>query len=180
MDEQITIQQLTLDPYTVYKRLRAEAPVLRVKAVGRTLLTKAADTKYVKDNPVLFSSNDPNTPMQRAFRAHTLMRKDGAEHAAERGAMAPAFTARNIKQCWEPIYTRIAEDYVGRLPRGETLIFGRSHCDVCQRSLGMADLVPVLSFIISRGRCRYCAAPIKLHLLLVELASLAMALSLCA
>lgn len=69
---------------------------------------------------------------------------------------------------------------IDRLPRGETLIFGRSHCDVCQRSLGMADLVPVLSFIISRGRCRYCAAPIKLHLLLVELASLAMALSLCA
>lgn len=121
LDEQITIQQLTLDPYTVYKRLRAEAPVLRVKAVGRTLLTKAADTKYVKDNPVLFSSNDPNTPMQRAFRAHTLMRKDGAEHAAERGAMAPAFTARNIKQCWEPIYTSIAEDYVARLPRGETV-----------------------------------------------------------
>jgi cytochrome P450 family 104 len=121
LDEQITIQQLTLDPYSIYKRLRAEAPVLRVKAVGRTLLTKAADTKYVKDNPVLFSSNDPNTPMQRAFRAHTLMRKDGAEHAAERGAMAPAFSARNIKQCWEPIYTRIAEDYVGRLPRGETV-----------------------------------------------------------
>ena len=121
LDDTITIQQLTLDPYPIYKRLRAEAPVLRVKAVGRTLLTKAADTKYVKDNPVLFSSNDPNTPMQRAFRAHTLMRKDGAEHAAERGAMAPAFTARNIKQCWEPIYTRIAEDYIARLPRGETV-----------------------------------------------------------
>ncbi|MFD1195508.1 cytochrome P450 [Seohaeicola saemankumensis] len=120
-DDQITIQQLTLDPYSVYKRLRAEAPVLRVKAVGRTLLTKATDTKYVKDNPALFSSNDPNTPMQRAFRAHTLMRKDGAEHAAERGAMAPAFSARNIKQCWEPIYTQIAEDYVSRLPRGETV-----------------------------------------------------------
>jgi cytochrome P450 family 104 len=121
LDEDITIQHLTRDPYPIYKRLRAEAPVLRVKAVGRTLLTKAADTKYVKDNPVLFSSNDPNTPMQRAFRAHTLMRKDGAEHAAERGAMAPAFTARNIKQCGEPIYTKIAEDYVARLPRGETV-----------------------------------------------------------
>ncbi len=88
---------------------------------GRTLLTRAEDTEYVKDTPDLFSSNDPNTPMERAFRAHTLMRKDGAEHQAERGAMAPAFTARNIKTCWEPIYTKIAEDYVARLPKGEVV-----------------------------------------------------------
>ncbi len=121
LDETITIQQLVDDPYPIYARLRREAPVLRVAAVGRTMLTKAADTKYVKDNAQLFSSDDPNTPMKRAFRAHTLMRKDGEEHARERGAMAPSFTARNIKQCWEPIYTQIADDYVARLPRGETV-----------------------------------------------------------
>lgn len=121
VDETITIAQLTRDPYSVYARLRREAPVLRVKALGRTLLTRAADTKAVKENPAVFSANDPNTPMQRAFRAHTLMRKDGEEHAAERGAMAPAFSGRSITQCWTPIYTQIAEDYVARLPRGETV-----------------------------------------------------------
>ncbi|CUH64342.1 Cytochrome P450-pinF2, plant-inducible [Thalassovita gelatinovora] len=121
IDESITIQQLTLDPYPIYERLRAHAPVLRVKSVGRTLLTKAEDTKYVKDNPVLFSSNDPATPMERAFRAHTLMRKDGEEHARERGAMAPSFSAKNITQCWTPIYTEIAEQFVSALPRGETV-----------------------------------------------------------
>ena len=109
------------DPYTIYRRLRREAPVLRVTALGRTLLTKAEDTKWVKDSPDLFSTNDPNTPMRRAFRAHTLMRKDGEEHARERGAMAPSFTARNIKSCWEPVYTAVADEYVGRLPRGETV-----------------------------------------------------------
>jgi len=72
VDETISIADLTKDPYPIYRRLRAEAPVLRVKSVGRTLLTKAEDTKQVKDNPEIFSSNDPNTPMQRAFRAHTL------------------------------------------------------------------------------------------------------------
>lgn len=121
LDEEITIEQLTRDPYPIYTRLRRESPVLRVASVHRTMLTKAEDTKYVKDNPVLFSSNDPKTPMQRAFQAHTLMRKDGAEHAAERGAMAPSFTGKNIKACWEPIYTKIAEDFVARLPRGETV-----------------------------------------------------------
>ena len=70
LDETITIAELTRDPYPIYRRLRREAPVLRIKSVGRTFLTKAADTKYVKDNAALFSSDDPNTPMKRAFLAH--------------------------------------------------------------------------------------------------------------
>lgn len=120
-DSAITIAQLTDDPYPIYLRLRAEAPVLRVEAVKRILLTRAADTKYVKENPALFSSDDPNTPMKRAFLAHTLMRKDGAAHLRERNAMAPAFSPRNIKGCWQPLYTDVAEHYVSRLPRGETV-----------------------------------------------------------
>lgn len=115
----IAIGDLVRDPYRIYKRLRAEAPVLRVKAVGRTMLTKAADTRMVKDDPVKFSSNDPNTPMERAFLAHTLMRKDGEVHARERGAMAPSYSAKNIKGSWEPIYREIAERQVAALPKGE-------------------------------------------------------------
>ena len=48
VDNDITIEQLTLAPYPIYRRLRAEAPVLKVSSVGRILLTKAADTKRVK------------------------------------------------------------------------------------------------------------------------------------
>ena len=118
-DETITLEQLDRDPFPIYRRLRAEAPVLRVKAARRTFLTKAADTKYVKDNPELFSSDDPNTPMKRAFRAHTLMRKDGEAHKRERMAMAPAFSPRVIQGEWVPAYRRVAEEYVARLPRGE-------------------------------------------------------------
>ena len=95
IDETINIDQLTRDPYSIYRRLRAEAPVVTVKSIGRTLLTKAADTRAVKDNAALFSNNDPNTPMQRAFQAHTLMRKDGEEHMRERMAMTPTFSPRN-------------------------------------------------------------------------------------
>lgn len=118
IDTAITLDQLTTDPYPIYRKLRAEAPVLRVKATGRTLLTKAADTKYVKDNPELFSSNDPNTPMARGFRAHTLMRKDGAAHLRERMAMAPAFAPKAIMNIWVPKYQEIAECYLGKLKSG--------------------------------------------------------------
>ena len=119
LDESITLQQLDEDPYPIYQRLRNETPVLRVKATGRTMLTKAEDTKYVKDNPELFSSDDPNTPMKRAFQAHTLMRKDGEAHMRERMAMAPAFSPKVIRTDWMPQYMRVAEEYVARLPRGE-------------------------------------------------------------
>jgi cytochrome P450 len=121
VNTQITIAQLVRDPYPVYRHLRANSPVIKVAALGRTLLTKADDTKWVKDNPVLFSSDDPNTPMKRAFLAHTLMRKDGAEHMRERMAMAPAYSARNIKDHWMPIYEGIANTFVAGLPKGETV-----------------------------------------------------------
>ena len=119
IDETITIAELTRDPYPIYRRLRREAPVLRVKSVGRTFLTKAADTKFVKDNAALFSSDDPNTPMKRAFLAHTLMRKDDSEHRAERMAMMPALMPKTIEAAWAPLYTKLADEYLDRLPRGE-------------------------------------------------------------
>lgn len=50
-DDSIQIPDLIRDPYPIYKRLRARTPVVRVPAVGRTLLVKAADTKMVKNNP---------------------------------------------------------------------------------------------------------------------------------
>lgn len=120
-DETISLADLNKNPFPIYRRLRAEAPVVRATGLGRTLLTKAADTKYVKDNPELFSSNDPRTPMKRAFQAHTLMRKDGKAHLRERMAMAPAFMPKVIKNDWMPAYTKIAKDYVARLPRGEVV-----------------------------------------------------------
>ncbi len=121
LDTGITLDALDRAPYPIYRRVRRDAPVLRVQAARRTFLTRAEDCKYVKDRPELFSSDDPETPMKRAFRAHTLMRKDGAEHRRERMAMAPAFNPKVIQSVWVPKYTEIAKDYVSRLPRGETV-----------------------------------------------------------
>ena len=120
-DTEITLAQLDDNPFPIYKRLRREAPVVQVKNAGRTFITKAVDTRYVKDNPEIFSSNDPNTPMRRAFWAHTLMRKDGQEHLRERMAMAPSFAPKVIRDEWVPEYEKIAKEYVARLPRGEVI-----------------------------------------------------------
>jgi len=56
-----------------------------------------------------------------------------------------------------------------RLPRGETIILGRSHCPACGQALAWYDLVPVLSYFALRGRCRYCGTSISPRYPLVEL-----------
>ncbi|GFN23293.1 prepilin peptidase [Thermanaeromonas sp. C210] len=56
-----------------------------------------------------------------------------------------------------------------RLPRGETVVFGRSYCPGCRRVLAWYDLIPLVSYIILRGRCRYCGGRISPRYPLVEL-----------
>ncbi len=43
-----------------------------------------------------------------------------------------------------------------RLPRGESLAFPSSHCTSCNRSLSWYENVPLLSYLVLRGRCRTC------------------------
>ncbi len=50
---------------------------------------------------------------------------------------------------------------------------GRSRCASCGRTLGPRDLVPVFSFLVRRGRCGYCGAPIPAECLVSELAGAA-------
>ena len=57
-----------------------------------------------------------------------------------------------------------------RLPAGEGIVAGRSRCGGCGRALDPRDLVPVLSFLLFRGRCRTCRAPIPRRYPLIELA----------
>lgn len=48
-----------------------------------------------------------------------------------------------------------------RMTHGESVLHGRSHCTSCGHVLGARDLVPVLSWVLSRGRCRYCGSPVS-------------------
>lgn len=55
-----------------------------------------------------------------------------------------------------------------RLPKGESFIKGRSYCPSCGHALNALDLVPVLSFLALRGRCRHCGAKIGARYLAVD------------
>ena len=58
---------------------------------------------------------------------------------------------------------------VYRIPRGLSWVHGRSACPACGHVLGFADLFPVLSWTLSRGRCRHCGARIAFRYPLTEL-----------
>ena len=60
-----------------------------------------------------------------------------------------------------------------RWPKGEPFVRGRSHCDHCGHVLGWRDLIPILSWCIAHGRCRYCGAAVSLRHPAVELSALA-------
>jgi prepilin signal peptidase PulO-like enzyme (type II secretory pathway) len=47
-----------------------------------------------------------------------------------------------------------------RLPRGESLLWPPSHCRTCSHRLTVDELVPVISYLAQRGRCRACDTPI--------------------
>ena len=55
-----------------------------------------------------------------------------------------------------------------RLSHGESVLRGRSHCPDCGHVLGAGDLVPILSWLFLRGKCRYCGKKIPARYPLTE------------
>jgi len=50
---------------------------------------------------------------------------------------------------------------IHRLPRRESIIKPRSHCPHCGRGIKIRDNIPILSYLILRGHCRYCGEKIS-------------------
>lgn len=55
-----------------------------------------------------------------------------------------------------------------RLPRGESLVHPGSHCPHCSTAIKPYDNIPVLGWLLLRGRCRACGQPISVRYPLVE------------
>lgn len=62
---------------------------------------------------------------------------------------------------------------IHRVPRGKSVVRPRSACPHCEHPIRARDNVPVVSWVLLRGRCRDCQAPIPGRYALVELAAAA-------
>ncbi len=57
---------------------------------------------------------------------------------------------------------------IHRLPAGESVVAPRSRCPSCRRAIAWYDNLPVVSWLVLRGRCRACRAPISARYPIVE------------
>jgi len=58
---------------------------------------------------------------------------------------------------------------ISRIPNDESIVRPRSHCRTCDAPINWRDNIPLLSWIMLRGRCRHCNARISLRYPAVEL-----------
>ena len=60
---------------------------------------------------------------------------------------------------------------VYRIPIRQDITHTRSYCPNCNHKLGFWDMIPILSYIFLRGKCRYCKQKIRIRYLLLEILS---------
>ena len=58
---------------------------------------------------------------------------------------------------------------IDRIPAGESIVKPSSHCSSCKKRIPQKDLIPLISYILLRGRCRYCGVKIPIRIFVVEL-----------
>jgi leader peptidase (prepilin peptidase) / N-methyltransferase len=63
---------------------------------------------------------------------------------------------------------------IHRLPRGRSALWPASACEACKRPLQWFDNIPIVSYLVLRGRCRSCGAPFSVRYLVVETLTAAM------
>jgi leader peptidase (prepilin peptidase)/N-methyltransferase len=70
---------------------------------------------------------------------------------------------------WGAVWGSFFNVLIVRLPGGESVIRPASRCPSCSTPIRWYDNIPVLSYLVLRGRCRHCSARISFRYVLVEL-----------
>ncbi|HNQ86008.1 MAG TPA: prepilin peptidase [Deltaproteobacteria bacterium] len=65
-----------------------------------------------------------------------------------------------------------------RIPRNESIVWPGSRCTKCGNPIRYHDNIPVISYLVLRGKCRFCSEPISVRYPVVELISALLAVSL--
>ena len=86
--ESITVEDLERDPFPIYRRLRDEAPVCHVPAVGLTLVTRWDDVHHVALHPELFTADVGASPLTRTLGQNVLT-VDGEAQKRIRATLDP-------------------------------------------------------------------------------------------
>jgi cytochrome P450 len=110
----VTIADLHTDPFPIYRRMRAEAPVHWVPEVGRYMVTSYEACHLIENDQETFSANETGSLMKRAM-GHSMLRKDDPAHDAERKSYGSVLRPKAIKEKWNAVFEQNSETFLARL-----------------------------------------------------------------
>jgi leader peptidase (prepilin peptidase)/N-methyltransferase len=82
--------------------------------------------------------------------------------------MAPIITSNIFLFIFGTAIGSFLNVLIDRLPREES-VCGRSHCEFCKKTLSPLDLIPLISFLLLKGRCRYCGKKLSIQYPFIEI-----------
>lgn len=168
--DDVTVATLEADPYPVYARLRREAPVCYVPAVGLWFVTRWADVVAGAEDPVRFPASMPGSPLDRTLGGRSVLTVDGREQERMRAPMEATLRPRLVEQRALEIVARTCDELLdGFADRGEVELMS-AYCEPLSVSslaqvIGLRDLgVDVLRrwfHEIATGTSNYEGDPAK-------------------
>jgi cytochrome P450 len=116
----VTIDELERDPYPVYERLRREAPVCFVPAVGLWFITRWKDVVAGAEAPTTFPASMLGSPLDRTLGGTNVLTVDGDEHERLRAPMENTLRPKQVESRAPTIVERIADELLDAIAhRGE-------------------------------------------------------------
>jgi cytochrome P450 len=115
---EVSLAELTANPYPTYRRLRDHG-VVWVEAVNRWLVTRWDDIDMIERDGDRFTAQERDS-LQTRVMGRTMLRSDGAQHRRLRAALQTPLSPRVIDEHWLPRFKQIANEMVDAIePRGE-------------------------------------------------------------
>jgi cytochrome P450 len=111
----VTVAALEHDPYPVYARLRRDAPVCFVPAVGLWFVTRYDDVEFVGTHPALFSAEFDDSPVDRTFGSPTIITVDGERHDELRRGLDSKYRPKQVNAYIDDLVRPIAERAAAQL-----------------------------------------------------------------
>ena len=116
----VTVEELDRDPYPVYGRLRRDAPVCFVPAVGLWFVTRWAEVERAATRPDVFCSRVDPSPLERTMGGESILLLDGEPQKRLRAMLDPSLRPRVVEATTPHLVDPLAAELLDGLEgRGE-------------------------------------------------------------
>ena len=125
---EITVEALEADPFPIYARLREEAPVCFVPAVGLHLVTRWDDVQHVATHPEIFTAEVDASPLVRTLGVNVLT-VDSTDHARMRAGMDAPMRPRAVEGYAPGVIEPIARRHLDAIAAGPGAELMSTYCE---------------------------------------------------